>query len=339
MGDPTVTVITVAYGAEPWLERSVRACLASPGVAVDVVLVDNGCTDGAVARLRSEPRVTVVGDGTNVGFAAGCNLGARHATGELLALVNPDAIVEPDVLAQLAAVATRPGPTVATASLRLADRPELLNACGRAWHFLGVSWAGHYEEPAADLAHEPEVLGGSGAAMVLPRAAWDGLGGFAPEFFAYYEDCDFALRLRQTGGRAVYVPGAVVTHRYEFSRNPGKFFLAERNRSVMVLSLWSTRSLVLLAPALLGFELAVFLLAQRQGWWREKLRAWWWLLRHAGWIRARRRRLQAARTRPDRALLPFIEDHLDPGNFPLPPALAPLQRVLEAYWRVIRRAL
>ena len=77
MSGPTVTVVTVSYGAEPWLERSVEACLASIDVAVDVVLVDNGCTDGAVDRLRNVAGVNVVNDGSNVGFAEGCNLGVR----------------------------------------------------------------------------------------------------------------------------------------------------------------------------------------------------------------------------------------------------------------------
>ena len=145
MTGPTVTVVTVAYGAEPWLERSVMASLDSTDVDVDVILVDNGCTDGAVQRLRDHPLVTVVSDGTNSGFAGGCNAGAQVATGTYLALVNPDAIVSHDALAKLVAVAARDEVGIATASVRLADRPELLNAAGLALHFLGVSWAGHFE--------------------------------------------------------------------------------------------------------------------------------------------------------------------------------------------------
>ena len=87
MSGPAVTVVTVAYGAEPWLERSVDACLASHGVDVDVVLVDNGCTDGAIERLRDRPRVTVVNDGSNTGFAEGCNIGVRTATGTYVELM------------------------------------------------------------------------------------------------------------------------------------------------------------------------------------------------------------------------------------------------------------
>lgn len=334
-----MTVVTVAYGAEPWLERSVRASLASTGVDVDVIVVDNGCTDGAVSRLANEARVTVVGDGTNLGFAGGCNLGAHHARSEFIALVNPDALVEPDALAKLIAAASGPGIVLATASVRLADRPDTLNSCGLALHFLGVSWAGHFDEPAAAYPANLDVAGASGACMVARRASWETLGGFAAEFFAYYEDCDLSLRALQRGGRSVYVADAVAVHRYEFSRNAGKFYLVERNRLIMVLSLWSTRMLLLLAPALIAFEFVVLALAIAQGWWREKLRSWWWLLRHASWIARRRRRLSEARTNTDRALLPLLEDRLDPRNFPLPPSVEPLQRMLMVYWRIVRRLL
>ena len=67
-----------------------------------MVLVDNGCTTDAVDRLRDEPGVTVVSPGTNTGFAGGCNLGARHARGDVLAFINGDAVVRPDALRALA---------------------------------------------------------------------------------------------------------------------------------------------------------------------------------------------------------------------------------------------
>lgn len=336
---PTLTVVTVAYGAEPWLERSVEADLASTGVRVDVVLVDNGCTDGALDRLRARAGVTVVGDGSNTGFAEGCNIGVRAATGEFVALVNPDALVAPDALARLVTVAARDDVGIATASVRLADRPELANAVGLALHFTGISWAGHFEEPAAVHAYEHDVLGGSGAGMAMRRDRWVELGGLCPEFFAYYEDCDLGIRTWQHGWRVVYVPDAEIHHRYEFSRNSLKYFLVERNRLLMIGSLWSGRTLLLLAPVLVPFEGAVLVLALKQGWAREKVRSWWWVLRHLGWLRRRRAAMQAERRRTDQVLVPLMEDTLDPGNFPLPAALAPLQVPLRLWWRLVRRLL
>lgn len=334
---PTVTVVTVAYGAEPWLERAVDACLASTGVAVDVVLVDNGCTDGALDRLRGRPGVTVVGDGTNLGFADGCNTGARVATGTYVALVNPDALVAPDALAHLVAAAAPDDVGATTASVRLADRPDLLNAAGLALHLTGISWAGHFEEPATRWAHLRDVVGPSGAGMVMRRDRWDALGGLCGEFFAYYEDCDLGIRIWQHGWRVVYVPEAVVQHRYEFSRNARKYFLVERNRLLMLATTLRTRTLVLLAPVLVPFELAVLALAARQGWAKEKLRSWWWLLRHVPAVRRRRAVVQTARRRGDDVLVPLVEDVLDPGNFPLPASLAPLQWPARAWWRLVRR--
>jgi len=115
--EPSVSAVVLAYGAEPWLEKSVYALLGSTGVAVEVVLVDNGCTDGAVGRLADTPGVAVAGDGVNLGFSGGCNLGAATATGEYLALVNGDLIVEPDALMRLVAVASAPDVGIGAGSL------------------------------------------------------------------------------------------------------------------------------------------------------------------------------------------------------------------------------
>src|SRR6188472_3673112 len=99
---PRITAVVLAYGDEPVLQECVGAILASTDVDVDVVLVDNGCTSDAVDQLHQTAGVTVVSPGTNTGFAGGCNLGARHAAGEVLAFINGDAVVRPAALRALA---------------------------------------------------------------------------------------------------------------------------------------------------------------------------------------------------------------------------------------------
>jgi GT2 family glycosyltransferase len=336
---PKITAVVVAYGAEPWLEQAVHAALASQDAVVDVVLVDNGCTDDAVERLRGTIGVTVVNDGANIGFTGGCNLGARHARGDYLALVNPDAILEAPALGLLAAVAGRREVGLATASVRLADRPELLNCAGLALHFLGVSWSAHFERPASDWTEQTEVFGASGACMVVRRSVWEELGGFVEELFAYYEDCELSLRVRQHGLSVIYVPQAIVVHRYEFSRNHLKLYLADRNRWIVLLTGYERRTLVVLAPALVALELVMFGLAVRQGWARDKLRSWWWLLRHLGWLRQRRTAVQGSRTVSDHEIARWFEARIEPGNFEVPKGLLIMQRFVAAYWKVARRLL
>lgn len=334
---PDVSAIVVAYGAEPCLEPGVRAILASQQVSCEVILVDNGCTDGAVDRLESEAGVTVLRPGENLGFAGGCNLGAAHAAGDLLALVNPDATVWPDALAALAEALTSPDVGIATASVRLADRPDLVNSAGNEIHFSGMSWSGHFEDVATAHGHPRDVAAASGAAMAMRRSLWEELGGFDPDFFAYYEDADLSLRCWQQGKRVVYVPSAVVLHRYEFSRNPEKFFLLERNRTLMVWSCYSRRLLLAAAPGLLLVELATFAMSLAQGWSRQKVAAWGWIWRNRRLAQARRRAVQGMRRADDSTMSHLLSAHLNPANHPPPAWLRPFDLALAGYWLIARR--
>lgn len=337
-GSPTrVTAVVLAWGDEPVLEESVRAVLVSEGVAADVVLVDNGCTTDAVSRLASLPGVTVVEPGENLGFAGGCNLGAARASGEVLAFVNGDAVVRPGALAALAG-ALDDTVGLATASLRLHGEEEVVNSAGNPVHYLGLSWAGGLGRPASAYAVPAEVASASGAATACRAERFAALGGFCGPMFAYCEDTELSLRCWQRGWRVVYVPDAVVTHRYEFSRNPRKLYLLERNRLFLVATLWSGRLLALVALPLIALEVAVLAVALRDRWGRQKIAGWWWLLRHASLVRERRREVQAARTVPDGALAYLLTGDLEPG-VPALAAPAVLRRMSRVYWSVVRRVL
>ena len=334
-----VSAIVLAYGAEPWFERSVHALVGSRGVDMEVVVVDNGCTDGAVDRLRGVAGVTIVGDGENLGFSGGCNLGVSMSTGEFVALVNGDLVVEPDALARLVADARTPEVGIAAGSVRLENDSERLNTAGNEIHFLGFSWVGAFGELASDYAVDRDIAGAMGALVVLHRDVWNALGGFAPEYFAFHEDAELSWRCWQTGLRVRYVPDAIGLHRYEFDRVQDKFYLAERNRLLFVLTCWETRSLLVLAPAFLGAELAVTVAAVLGGWFRAKLKGWRWLYANRMWIAQRRKFIQGQRVVSDRLLAHLISDHLDARNYTLPAMIRPFDDFLAWYWRVARRFL
>ncbi len=336
---PTVSAVVLAYRDEPWLEKCVFALLQSQDVDVEVILVDNGCTDSGVARLRGVPGVVHVGDGHNTGFSGGCNAGAARATGEYVALVNGDLIVDGDALARLVTVAADETIGIAAGSVRLAEDRELLNTAGNEIHFLGFSWVGHFGERAADAARARDVAGAMGAFLLMRRAVWEDLGGFDDHYFAFHEDAELSWRCWQEGLRVRYVPDAVGLHRYEFGRVSNKLYLAERNRLLFVLTAWDTRTLLVLAPALLAVEVAVTVAAVAGGWFAQKLAGWRWILGHTSWLRARRRHLQTRRRVSDRELAPLMASHLDARNFPLPPAAQPLDRLLAGYWTLARRLL
>jgi len=334
---PRVGVVMLAYGAEPVIDRAIAAVASSRGIEVALVVVDNGCSRDDLGALCHANGAVLVQSPRNLGFAGGVNLGARHVDAPFLGLVNSDAVVDVDALRRLVDVVEEPRVGIASGSIRLSDDPSLMNSAGNPVHVLGLCWAGGMGEPAADHAAARDVASASGAGLVIRREVWDRLGGFPDEFFAYQEDLELSWRTWQLGYRVRYVPDAVVVHHYEFSRNPRKMFLLERNRLLFVLTCYGPRTLALLAPALAVFEIAMAAVAAAQGWGPQKVRGWAWVLGHLGWVGRRRRVVQTIRRVPDRALVRLWTDRFDAAAMPLPSWARPLQSILAAYWAAVRR--
>jgi len=172
----------------------------------------------------------------------------------------------------------------------------------------------------------------------MRRADFEGLGGFHESFFLYVDDTDLAWRARLAGRRVRYVPEAVVTHDYEFHKGAHKWFWLERNRLFMVACNYAAATLVLLAPLLVATALAVVVRAAREGWLREKARAWAAVVRDRRDLRAARARTQAARAVPDAELLRAMTGRIDSPllDSPLLRAASP---VMDAYRRAVIAAL
>jgi GT2 family glycosyltransferase len=329
---PTVGLVVLAWQEQPYLRECVTAALASTGVDVRLVVVDNGC------RPQDLPvdvaGVEILTPGRNTGFAGGCNLGVAALDTDFVALVNSDAVLAPDALAQLVAEAERPGVGPVMASIRLAEPPGLLNSAGNPVHLIGLSWAGGMD--TAETRTAPyDVTGASGACLLLASPVWKQLGGFDEAYFAYLEDSELSLRAWRLGLAARCVPTAIARHHYEFSRNAHKMYLLERNRLMMLATVWPSRALVLLAPVLLACEVLLLGYAAASGWGRGKLSGYAWLWRHRTHLRERRRLLQTERQVPDRVWMARLTPALDRSAFgPLTPFA---NVVFRAYWSLVRR--
>jgi GT2 family glycosyltransferase len=299
----------------------------------EVIVVDNG------GDAEEREGVTFVRPATNLGFAAGNNLGARQGTGDALVFLNPDTVVAPGALEELVRPLEDPAIGIVTARLRLLDQPELLNSAGNEVHVTGIAWAGLYGQPADLVTELRDVAFPTGAAMAIRRELFDELGGFTEELFMYQEDLVLGWRVRLRGLRVVVNPAADVYHDYEFGRNPGKQYLLERNRLVFVLSSYSPRLLLLLSPVLASTELAMLVLALKEGWARDKLAGWGWLLRHAGWLRRQRRETQRLRRVRDRELAGYLSPAIAPGMIPVPSPVRAINPLVAKYWELVKKAL
>jgi GT2 family glycosyltransferase len=292
-----------------------------------------------VAEAAEKDFVCLVEPGKNLGFAGGANLGAERAGGDVLVFLNPDTVVAPGAIAELARTLEEPSIGIAMPRLRLLAEPELLNSAGNVVHVSGLAWPGGYRTRAEALTEERDVPYASGAALATRADVFRELGGFTDELFMYQEDLELSWRARLRGLRVVVNPRADVYHDYRFEPDRGKRYLLERNRLVFVLSSFSPRLLAVLAPVLASAELAILALALREGWGREKVAGWAWLARNARWLARHRRETQGLRRVSDRELAVLLTPVVDPGMASLPRLANAGNRLVSRYWSFARRAL
>jgi GT2 family glycosyltransferase len=211
---PDVSVIIVSWNGRRYLEACLRAVEGQHDVRAEIVLVDNGSTDGTVELVRSTfPSVRIVRLEQNQGFAGGNNAGAREARGEFLAFLNNDTVPESNWLSTLRLGIDRDaGFALVTSRIVYMHDPGIIDSAGDGLFRAGAAFKRHHGE-RVDSAETPiEVFGVCGAACLMPRAVFEELGGFDADFFASHEDVDLSYRARLHGYRCRYVPAALVRH-------------------------------------------------------------------------------------------------------------------------------
>jgi GT2 family glycosyltransferase len=333
-----VSVVIVAYHSGAQLTRCLES-LATHEPDVEVLVVDNGAEGDEIERARAGAGIHVVDAGGNVGFATGCNLGARRASGDVLIFLNPDTTIAPGAMTALAGVLDDPSIGVAMPRLRLLREPERLNSTGCVIHISGLAWSSGYREPVESLTRRREIPYANGSALAIRRALFREVGGFADEYFAYHEDLELCWKVRMRGLPVVLAPDADVFHDYDYGRHAMKNYFMERNRLVFVASAFAGRTIAFLSPVLVATEVGVWVLAWREGWARDKAAGWRWCFRHLRWLREQRRRLQSLRRVPDSELARQLQPTIDPAMIPLPGVIRVANPALRAYWAVVRRLL
>jgi len=258
--------VVVNYQAGDLLTACARSILADDSAGeAEVIVVDNGSSDGSVARLlRAVPTVRVLDPGTNVGYGAAANRGIAATTAPIVAVCNADLDVahgtavammtrfdaEPDLAAVGPLIRNTDGSVYPSAR----SLPNLRDAIGHA--LLGARWPDNrfsrrYRQLDADAAQPRDVDWVSGAAIWLRRSALDSVGGWDEHYFMYSEDLDLCWRLRRLGWRIAYEPSGSVMHVQGVStaRHPYRM-IVRHHRSVyrFAAKRWHGARRLLLAP-------------------------------------------------------------------------------------------
>ena len=217
----TVSIIIPVYNQIDFT----TACLAQlqktlpASSGLEIIIVDDHSTDATADTLAqwqtSEPRLRVIRQATNRGFIEACNHGAREASNELLIFLNNDTLPQPGWLSALQTVFdTHPHAGAVGGKLIYPDG-RLQEAGGIIFNDgSGANIGRNYQDTTDPLFNFVRPVDYCSAALLAtPRSLFLELGGFDTHFApAYYEDTDYAFRLREAGWRVYYQPDACVIH-------------------------------------------------------------------------------------------------------------------------------
>ena len=221
---PSVSVVIPHWNRAEFLPECLRSLESQTHRPHQVILVDNGSTDGSLDLLAREfPWVRAIPLGENRGFAFAVNRGIEASEGELISLFNNDVEADPGWLEALVRGLERhPDAGMATPKLLLFDDREVINAAGDTYGLDGVPGnRGVWERDTGQYDDESPVFGPGGAASLfrremleaLSRSGPDGREYFDEAFVSYCEDVDLAWRAQLAGYTCIYVPDAVAYHR------------------------------------------------------------------------------------------------------------------------------
>ena len=219
----TLSVVVATYNGRAVLAECIEALLTQTRPFDEIVVVDDASPEDDEAFVRERfpaarfPALRTLRLARNLGHAGAAAAGVAACQGELVALVNNDAVPDRDWLEQAVKVFDDPRVGSVATRLVLYDRPEVLDSAGDGYTVVGHAFKGQEGELDPQEAATREVFSACAAAAVVRRAAYDAAGGLRPELEAYYDDVDLGFRLRLAGYSSLYVPAARCRHRVSAS--------------------------------------------------------------------------------------------------------------------------
>jgi GT2 family glycosyltransferase len=282
---PRVSILILNWNGRDHLAACLPSLLDQSFADFEILVVDNGSTDGSLPWLRHHfPQVRVLENATNQGFAAANNQAMRATQAEFVVLLNNDTVADPRWLQTLITTAERdPRIGMVASKMLLADQPGIVDSAGIAIDRAGIAWGVDGGQPnRTSVAGISEVFGASGGAALYRRAMLDEIGLFDERYFAYFEDVDLAWRAQWAGWRAVCAHEAIVWHHHSATGNRIPHFksrLLGRNKLWLIAKNYPMPHLLWYGPLILVYELMSLVYAARERRLRSALAGRWAALR------------------------------------------------------------
>ncbi len=211
---PLITVVVLNWNRADMLMNCLTSLFSQSHLPDRIVVVDNGSTDGSVARVKHRfPGVHIIDLPCNMGFCRANNMALQTVQTRYVALLNNDAVAHPTWLEHLIqAMTDHPEAGSAACKMLYADHPELIDRAGDGYSMAGAGILRGRRQPADRFDDMEWIFGACAGAAIYRMDMLHDIGLFDEDFFLLYEDVDLAFRAQLRGYRCLYVPDARVYH-------------------------------------------------------------------------------------------------------------------------------
>lgn len=254
--EPVISVIIVNYNGDRFLDGCLSSLYQQTFKNFEIILVDNGSTDGSVAHIRTQfPSVKIIETGKNFGFSGGANSGIKNSNSEFILTLNNDTMVDPHLLEELQKP-MHSDPRVGMCASKILFPDRSINSTGICISRSGAAWdRGIYEPDDGRYDKVEEVFGPCAGSALYRRAMLDEIGIFDEDFFIYMEDVDLAFRGRLSGWKCIYVPTARIIHEHGGTAGINSdlsVFYSNRNLLWNVIKNFPAKTLLISSPWIIG---------------------------------------------------------------------------------------
>jgi GT2 family glycosyltransferase len=310
-----VSVIIVNYNGEELLQPCLRSVQEQSYKNIEILFVDNASGDNSIAVVQqSFPSVKVITSKVNLGFSGGNNLGARHASGEYLVLLNNDTVVDKEWLTSLLNDIQNGTADIITSKVITDGVPDEYYAMNGSINYLGYNIMRVFTDRS-------KVFFAGGASVILKNDRSGMI--FPEEYFLYHEDVYLSWMARLQGRSVAMCQESIVYHRGSATTKKQisafSTYYQERNRLLNAILFYRAGTLLKLTPYFLADAIAKVLMSivmRRKSFWGI-VHAYGWILIKGRWILQQRKKIQSMRKVPDSEILQWMSCKvIDAGNGP-----------------------
>jgi GT2 family glycosyltransferase len=347
-----ITLCVINYNGERYLETALKAAMAANSAFAEILVVDNASSDRSleIVRLRF-PSVRLLSLSHNAGPAGARNAGLNAASCDFILFQDNDIMLAPDCAALLlSALNEHPRAVAVTPRILYASNPDRIQYEGADCHFLGLMTLRNANRHVRDCPPKLSLTTSLVTACFLTdRQRWGPHAPFDEDFEFNYEDHDFGIRAKVCGHDLIALPQATAWHGEGtpgLSYRPGqqyprrRVYYLIRNRWLAISKSYALKTIVILAPLLVVYEIFQLAAVIKKGWFSE----WWaalrWTVYHFPKLMEKRRFVQAQRKISDCLILregplPFTRAVATSGAEKIGKAI--LDACANGYWRLVKK--